>query len=376
MVLAPPTAEALKLRQKKKKKAKKSIWNMQIGRPKIKTKELLTILRHLSMTIHAGVPLLKALTILEEDAKRARKKLLTHLRNSVEAGHKLADAMESGPVRFPDLVVTMIRTGEVGGTLEESIKRVMHRIERSKELKSKVVGAMMYPVMILSMVTALGLAMGLFVLPQITPLFKSMGADLPTPTKIMMAGSEFLQSYFIHLGIGTTVGLIAIVLLSKIEVIKYMEHSFFLRIPLINTVIKFVAIVNVLGTFGSLMQSGVPLKDALSNSSRATGVRPFQRAFLKMIPLVEQGKTVSDGMRQNQHLFPTFVISLVSVGEETGSLSDTCEFLAEYCQVEAEHSIKTMLTVLEPVLLIGVGGLVGGAVLAVIAPIYSLTDSF
>lgn len=375
MALAPPTTLALQKRKKEKKK-KTSFLQIQIGQPKIKTKELLTILRHLTMTIHAGVPLLKALTILEEDAKRNRKKLLEHLRRSVEAGHKLADAMETAPSKFPDLVITMVRTGEVGGTLEESILRVMHRIKRSKELKGKVVGAMMYPVMILSMVTALGLAMGLFVLPQITPLFKSMGAELPTPTKIMMAGSEFLQNYFIHLGVGVTVGLIAIILLSKIEVVKYAEHAFFLRIPLINTVIKFVAIVNVLGTFGSLMQSGVPLKDALKNASGATGVRPFQRAFRKMIPLVEQGQTVSDGMRNYEYLFPTFVISLISVGEETGSLSDTCDFLAEYCQVEAEHSIKTMLTILEPVLLIGVGGLVGGAVLAVIAPIYSLTDSF
>ena len=375
MALAPPSSLALR-KQKQQKKKKTSILQMQLGRPKIKTKELLTILRHLTMTIHAGVPLLKALTILEEDAKRNRKKLLEHLRRSVEAGHKLADAMETAPFKFPELVITMVRTGEVGGTLEESIVRVMHRIKKAKELRSKVVGAMMYPVMILSMVTALGLAMGLFVLPQITPLFKSMGAELPTPTKIMMAGSEFLQMYFLHLGIGGAVGLIAIILLSKIEKIKYAEHSFFLRIPLINTVIKFVAIVNVLGTFGSLMQSGVPLKEALQNASRATGVLPFQRAFKKMIPLVEQGKTVSDGMRSHEHLFPTFVISLVSVGEETGSLSDTCDFLAEYCQVEAEHSIKTMLTILEPVLLIGVGGLVGGAVLAVIAPIYSLTDSF
>jgi type IV pilus assembly protein PilC len=360
----------------KKKRKKLSLLTMQIGRGKINTKELLTILRHLTMTIHAGVPLLKALVILEEDAKRNRKKLLAHLRNSVEAGHKLADAMDTAPVRFPALVVTMVRTGEVGGTLEESIRRVMHRVEKSKELKGKVVGAMMYPIMILSMVTALGLAMGLFVLPQITPLFKSMGAELPLPTRIMMQGSDFLQTYFLHLGIGAFLFLIVLILISKIEVVKYMEHSFFLRIPLLNTVIKFVAIVNVLGTFGSLMQSGVPMKEALINASGATGVRPFRRAMKKIVPLVEQGKTVSDGMRNHENLFPTFVISLVSVGEETGSLSDTCDFLAEYCQTEAEHSIKTMLSVLEPALLIGVGILVGGAVLAVIAPIYSLTDSF
>jgi type II secretory pathway component PulF len=252
----------------------------------------------------------------------------------------------------------------------------MHRIKRSKELKGKVIGAMMYPVMILSMVTALGLAMGLFVLPQITPLFKSMGAELPLPTRIMMLGSEILQEYYLHMGIGFIVFLIVFILVSKIEIIKYMEHSFLLKIPLLKTVIKFVAIVNLLGTFGSLMQSGVPLKEALENASGATGVRPFRRAFKRMIPMVEEGKTVSDGMRRCGHLFPTFVISLISVGEETGSMTETCDFLAEYCQTEAEHSIKSMLAVLEPVLLIGVGGLVGGAVLAVIAPIYSLTDSF
>ncbi|MBT3292941.1 type II secretion system F family protein [Candidatus Peregrinibacteria bacterium] len=361
---------------RKKKGMKKSILNMQIGRGKMKTNDLLTMLRHLSMTIHAGVPLLKALSILEEDAKGAKKRLLGHLKRSVEAGHKLADAMENAPMKFPDLVVTMVRTGEIGGTLEMSINRVMHRIKRSKELKGKVIGAMMYPVMILSMVTALGLAMGLFVLPQITPLFKSMGAELPLPTRIMMLGSEILQEYYLHMGIGFIVFLIVFILVSKIEIIKYMEHSFLLKIPLLKTVIKFVAIVNLLGTFGSLMQSGVPLKEALENASGATGVRPFRRAFKRMIPMVEEGKTVSDGMRRCGHLFPTFVISLISVGEETGSMTETCDFLAEYCQTEAEHSIKSMLAVLEPVLLIGVGGLVGGAVLAVIAPIYSLTDSF
>ena len=250
---------------RKKKGMKKSTLNMQIGRGKMKTNDLLTMLRHLSMTIHAGVPLLKALSILEEDAKGAKKRLLGHLKRSVEAGHKLADAMENAPMKFPDLVVTMVRTGEIGGTLEMSINRVMHRIKRSKELKGKVIGAMMYPVMILSMVTALGLAMGLFVLPQITPLFKSMGAELPLPTRIMMLGSEILQEYYLHMGIGFIVFLIVFILVSKIEIIKYMEHSFLLKIPLLKTVIKFVAIVNLLGTFGSLMQSGVPLKEALEN---------------------------------------------------------------------------------------------------------------
>ncbi|MCK5015992.1 MAG: type II secretion system F family protein [Candidatus Peribacteraceae bacterium] len=349
--------------------------NISFGKSKISTSDLLTLLRHLGMTIHAGVPLLKALKILEEDAERSQRKIIIHLRRSVEAGHKLADAMRKGPVKFPELVVTMVATGEIGGTLEESLNRVMYRIKRSKELKGKVIGAMMYPMMILSMVTGLGLAMGLFVLPQITPLFKSMGADLPLPTKVMMWGSDFLQEYFLHLGVGAIVIIIFIILISKIETIKYLEHSFFLRVPLLNTIIKFVAVVNVLGTFASLIQSGVPLKPALENSARSTGVRPFRKSIKQMMPMIEEGKTFSDGMRRAGRLYPGFVISLVSVGEETGSLSDTCEYLAEYCQTEAEHSIKRLLSVLEPTLLIGVGFLVGGAVLAVIAPIYSLTGN-
>lgn len=345
------------------------------GKPKIGTTDAQLILRNLSVTLRAGVPLAKALRTFEEDSPRKRKVQITHLRKRVEQGHSLADAMESAPEKFPDIAVNLVRTGELGGSLPESLDAVAHHLKKMLELKRKIRSAMMYPTFVLIAVLGLGISIGTLVLPKLIPLFESLDVELPWTTQALLIVAEFLDTYGIMLAGVVVVTLLAFFTLIRTERIKPYWHRTLLMIPFIGNVQKQAAAAQISASLGTLLQSGIPIRKAIPAAATATENRVFRQALIDTVPVIESGRTFGDGLKKYGTMFPMMNRALVEVGEETGTLTETLAYLSDYFDSEVDYAVKNLTNALEPILLILVGLLVGGVVMAIITPIYDVTSS-
>lgn len=341
----------------------------------IGTQEALILMRNLAIALKAGVPLARALKLFEDDASASRKPLIAHLRRSVEQGQKLADAMESAPRRFTPLAINLVRTGELGGILEESLQAVVNHLQKSKELSRKVRSAMMYPMFVLVAVIGLGLSIGTLVLPRLIPLFESLDVELPWMTRVLLQVAVFFQNHGVVFSAAVILSIIVLVFCVRLAIVKPFWHRVILTIPYLRDVVRMAAIAQITRTMGLLLKSGVPIKDALEATGRATENRIFRAALSKALTVVESGHTLAEGLQSAGRTFPRMTVTLIDIGEETGTLSQTLEYLADHYEAEVEYALKNLTTALEPILLIGVGILVGGVVLAIVTPIYEVTGN-
>ncbi len=337
--------------------------------------EALLLLRNLAVALKAGVPLARALKIFEEDANRVRKPLLKHLRNSVEQGNTLAKALETAPRRFPDIAVNLVRTGEIGGTLAESLEAAVTHLRKMQELKRKIRSAMMYPTFVLVAIVGLGISIGTLVLPKLIPLFETLDVALPWTTRLLLKTATFLEVYGVMSAILFVLILLILFLLTRLESVKPFWHRLLLIIPLVGNVQRKAAAAQISAALGALLGSGIPIRVALPAAAQATENRAFRSDILTALPVLESGRTLAEGLRSAGNSFPAMMTTLIDIGEETGTLTETLAYLAEYYDAEVDYAVKNLTTSLEPILLIVVGALVGGVVLAIITPIYDVTSS-
>jgi len=345
------------------------------GKPKIGTTEAQLLLRNLSVTLRAGVPLVKGLKTFEEDSPRSKRKLITHLRKHIEQGNTLADSLDSAPKQFPPIAINLVRTGEMGGSLPESLEEVSVHIQKMLELKRKIRSAMMYPSFVLVAVLGLGISIGTLVLPKLIPLFETLDIELPWTTRLLLTVAYFLENYGLLIGVCILVFIICIYSLTKMEWFKPAWHTFLLHIPYIGDVQKKAAAAQISSSLSMLLGSGIPIRDAIPSAATSTENRVFRNALLSTIPVIESGRTFGEGLKQTGNIFPTMSKSLVEVGEETGTLTETLSYLSDYFDSEVDYAVKNLTNALEPILLILVGLLVGGVVMAIITPIYDVTSS-
>lgn len=342
---------------------------------RIGTMEALNLLRNLSMTLRAGVPLARAIALFEEDIPNGRRAVVTHLRKSVEAGRTLADAMKSSPRSFPALVVNLVRTGELSGTLQQSLEESARHLQKYQDLKRNIRSAMMYPTFVLVAVLGLGLSVGTLVLPELIPLFDSLDVELPFMTRALLVIATFFDQYGLLVVIVTAVVMALLFLLSFLESIKILIHRILLYLPYLGKMQRQAAIAQMTGTLSTLLRSGIPLQEALQATAEVITNRVFRKAFLGVIPVVQSGRTLSEGLHASRGLFPEMTITLIDIGEDTGTLTETLAYLEEYFEGEMRYAMKNLATTLEPLLLIGIGIIVGATVLAIITPIYDVTGS-
>ncbi len=340
-----------------------------------KSLDVLTLIRNLAVTIKAGVPIARALALFERDTPRGtRKRIIKHLRIQVESGHSLAAAIESAPRRFPPLVMNLVRVGEKGGTLADSLADVVDHLKSALDLKRKIRNAMMYPTFVLIAVLGLGLSVGTMVLPELLPLFSSLDVELPITTQMLLVVAQFFEDY----GVITSVVTISVVaflfFLARLEISKPIVHRLLLMLPYIRHIQRQAAVAQITRTLSTLLKAGIPISSAIPSTAEATGNRVFQRALKKALPSVEAGHTFADGLRR-AHTFPEMASTLIDVAEETGTLTETLDYLAEYYEGEVDYAVKNLTTAIEPMLLIVIGVIVGFTVLAIITPIYDVTGN-
>jgi type IV pilus assembly protein PilC len=338
--------------------------------------EKIGFVENLGIMLKAGIAISKALQILVKQSKNLRfKNVLSEVYSKVEAGKSLSDALSDYPNVFSDIVINMIRVGELSGNLEKSLEYLSIQLHREADLKSKVKGAMIYPSVIVSAMFLIGLFLAIFVLPKLTSIFKDFGSDLPVTTKIVMAIADFMSAHGITciIGLGVFIGLFIAFLRS--ETGQRALDYFLLHFMIINPIVKKINLARFSRILSSLLKSGVPIVQGLDVSSNSMGNVYYKELVAGAASDVKLGKSLTDSLGKDTKLFPVLVVQMLQVGEESGTVQEILEQLAMHYEEEVDSTMSNMSSVIEPLLLLFIGVVVGFLAMALIAPIYSISQN-
>lgn len=337
--------------------------------------EVIVFLRNISVILKAGIPLPKALTLIEEDAPRHLKSLWQYLRRTTESGRSFADALETAPRTFPTIAINLVRTGELSGTLQTNLEEIVKHLRKAQDLKRKIQSASLYPTFVLVAVLGLIMAIGTLVLPRLIPVFESLGVTLPWTTRLLLAIARFFDAHGLVFTGGLLGGTFLSFLVTRLARVKPLAHTILLHIPFVGKVLRRAAIAQITSTLATLLRSGIPLPQAIKAVAETTNNRVYRRILYEALPLVESGHLFSEGLRRGGKYFPPMATMLIEIGEQTGSLEETLDELAMYYESEVDYAVRDMMTALEPILLIIIGVIVGFTVIAIITPIYEVTST-
>jgi type IV pilus assembly protein PilC len=339
---------------------------------RVKTKDLVLFTRQFATMINAGLPLVQSLDILatQQPNKRAAEKIRAVL-SDVESGSTLADAMRRHRDFFSEIYVNMVAAGEAGGILDVILLRLAEYLEASEKLKRKVKGAMFYPATVMGF-SGLAIAVLLiFVIPTFAGFFETAGVALPLPTRFVMGLSDFLISWWwavaaVLAGIGWLIRAYR-----KTPAGRLTTDKLLLRIPVLGQVIRKAAIARFSRTLGTLVQSGVPILDGLEITARTAGNRVVEDAVMKSRASIAGGETIAEPLKRST-VFPPMVVQMINVGEQTGGLDDMLSKIADFYDDEVDSAVSTLTSIIEPVMIVFLGAIVGGMVVAMYLPIFDI----
>ncbi len=347
-------------------------WFGRGGSKKVNAKNLAVFTRQFSVMIDAGLPLVQCLEILggqEEDKHFAKAILQT--RADVEGGASLADAMRRHPKTFDPLFTNMIAAGEAGGILDTILKRLATYIEKAVKLKGQVKSAMIYPVAVV-VIAAVVVGVILWkVIPTFASLFAGLGAELPLPTRIVIWLSNSLVRFMPFIVIGLGAGAFAFRQYYSTEKGRRVIDRSILRVPVLGGILRKIAVARFCRTLSTLISSGVPILDGLDITARTSGNAMVEDAIMSTRRSIEQGETISAPLRETG-VFPSMVVQMIGVGEATGALDTMLGKIADFYEEEVDTAVAGMLTLLEPIMIAFLGGVVGGIVIAMYLPIFGL----
>jgi type IV pilus assembly protein PilC len=339
-------------------------------------KEKIVFIEDLSLMIKSGIAAPRALKILAKQTKNKKfKAVLIEIAGNVEAGKSLHEALEGFPKVFSHIFVSMVKVGELSGNLEKALEYLSVQLEREQDLKRKTKGAMIYPAVIVSAMVIIGVLMAIFVLPKLTSTFKEFGGDLPIMTKMVIAISDFAQ-YHSFILVGAVVAVIVgIVALLKTTAGQRAFDAFLLRFPMINPIVKKINLARFARVLSSMLKSGIAIVEGLKVSGESMGNAYYREAIAATAESVKVGKPLTEAFTKEERLFPYIVVQMLEVGEETGNLEDILEQLAVHYETEVDETMRNLSSIIEPLLLLVIGGVVGVLALALIAPIYNISQS-
>jgi type IV pilus assembly protein PilC len=343
-----------------------------LGLQKVTAKELAVFYRQFSVMIDAGLPLVQCLEILAANQENAAfQKTLTDVRGRVESGSTLANAMREHPKVFDALVVNMIEAGETGGILDTILQRLAVYVEKAVKLRAAVKSALIYPVAVVSVAI---LVVGLLlwkVVPIFSNLFVSLGVALPLPTRIVVGLSSFIGTFgWVFIIIGAAIYM-SFRSFYKTEGGRFTIDNILLKVPIIGTLLRKIAVARFTRTLGTLITSGVPLLESMDITARTSGNAVVERAILKVRRQVEEGRTLTDPLRESE-VFPNMVTQMIAVGEQTGAMDAMLQKIADFYESEVDTAVKDMLTLLEPIIITFLGATIGGVVISMYLPMFEL----
>ncbi|HXM08553.1 MAG TPA: type II secretion system F family protein [Terriglobales bacterium] len=342
------------------------------GSGKVKVKEVSIFFRQFSVMIDAGLPLVQCLEILGANQENpAFQKTLLGVRTTVEGGSTLANAMRGFPVVFDDLTTNMIEAGETGGILDVILQRLAIYVEKAVKLRAAVKSALIYPVAVVSLAGLIVAALLKWVVPIFANLFVGLGVALPLPTRIVIGLSAFVGSFwwfFIVAGVGMFYGVKQV---RKHPRGRYFFDAMLLKVPVIGNLLKKIAVARFTRTLGTLITSGVPILEGLAITARTSGNAVLEEALMKVRKAIEEGRTIVDPLRECG-VFPNMVTQMIGVGEATGAMDSMLQKIADFYEDEVDSATKDMLAMLEPVIIGLLGVSIGGIVISLYMPLFTM----
>ncbi len=345
--------------------------SLSLGR--ISDKDLVVFTRQFATMIDAGLPLVQALDILATQVEnKTLAKTIEQVKIDVEAGSTYADALRKHPKVFSELYVNMVAAGESGGILDTILNRLATYIEKAMKLKKKIKGAMIYPAVVTTIAVAVIAVIMIFVVPTFAKMFSQLGGVLPLPTRIVMAMSNFIAGTGGLIVLGAIIVLVvAIIQIRKTEKGRYFIDSILLRLPIFGILLRKAAIAKFTRTLGTLVSSGVPILDGLDITAKTSGNKVIERAIYDVRQGVSEGKTISEPLMKSK-VFPPMVNHMIAVGESTGALDAMLSKIADFYDDEVDAAVSNLTSMIEPLLMVFLGGSVGFIVVSMYLPIFKL----
>jgi type IV pilus assembly protein PilC len=340
---------------------------------RVKAGELAVFSRQLATMISSGLSILRALYVLEEQTEsKFLKETIVQVRKDVEAGMSLSGAMEAHPKVFNPLFVAMTRAGEAGGLLEESLRRVADQLEKDASLRRQIRSAMIYPALVITFAVGVMMALVAFLVPVFAGVFKQFGGELPAITKVSVFLSKMVTGYWWLMFAGTAALIFAFIQWKKSSWGRPQWDRFRLRVPMkIGTIVQQVSVARWSRTLSSLTSAGVPLLLALEIVGKTGGNVVVEEAMNSVIESVKRGGTIAEPLSK-ETIFPTMVTHMVGVGEETGALDAMLGKVADFYEDQVEASVKALTSILEPVMIIVIGSIVGFIVISMYMPMFTV----
>ena len=337
-------------------------------------KDLTIFTRQFATMIDAGLPLVQCLDILaSQQEKKTFKVIITKIKEDVESGSTFADALSKHPKLFDSLYVNLVAAGEIGGILDTILNRLAAYIEKAESLKRKVKGAMVYPSTIIGVAIAVTALLLVFVVPMFKEMFESAGVPLPLPTQIINI-SEMIKSYIVFGVIGIIVGIVAFIYFYRTPAGRRIVDEILLKLPIFGPLLVKVSVARFTRTLGTMVSSGVPILDALEITAKTSGNVIVERDVMNTRTGITEGKTIAEPLSQSK-VFPPMVVQMVSVGEATGNMDAMLNKIADFYDDEVDVAVEALTSLLEPMLMVFLGIVVGGMVMALYLPIFNMAEA-
>ncbi|HEC97148.1 MAG TPA: type II secretion system F family protein [Nitrospirae bacterium] len=339
----------------------------------ITDKDLVVFTRQFATMIDAGLPLVQALEILSSQVEnKTLAKTIAQVKVDVEAGSTYADALRKHPRVFSELYVNMVAAGESGGIMDTILNRLAAYIEKAMKLKKQVRGAMIYPAVVTAIAILVIAVIMIYVVPTFTQMFAQLGGTLPMPTRIVVAMSDFMSGIGGIVVLGAIIALaIFIVQIRRTEKGQYITDKILLQLPVFGVLLKKTAIAKFTRTLGTLVSSGVPILDGLDITAKTSGNKVIEKAIYAVRTDVSEGKTVAEPLMKAK-VFPPMVNHMIAVGESTGALDSMLNKIAEFYDDEVDAAVSNLTSMIEPILMVFLGGSVGFIVISMYLPIFKL----
>ncbi|HAR33470.1 MAG TPA: pilus assembly protein PilC [Desulfobacter sp.] len=355
-----------------RKKPKDIFENISFLAPKVKESDIIIFARQFSTMIDAGLPLLQCLDILYSQQENPTfKKQLKHIKESVESGETFADALKKYPKTFNELFINMISAGEAGGILDVILQRLSAYAEKMAKLKKQVKGAMTYPAITLAVAVIVVGVILVFVIPVFEKMFSDMGSALPIPTQMVVTLSNFVVGHIIWIILGVIGAVFLFRQTYKSKKGRIFLDDLFLRLPVIGLLIRKVAVAKFTRTTATMMSSGVSILEALDIVGKTAGNKIIEFAISDVKVGISEGRSMADPLLESG-VFPSMVCSMIAVGESTGALDVMMTKIADFYDDEVDQAVKNLTDMIEPFMLVFLGVVVGGLVIAMYLPIFSM----
>jgi type IV pilus assembly protein PilC len=358
-----------------KPKPKDLLQNISFLQPGVKDKDVILFARQFSTMIDAGLPIIQCLDILHNQQNNVTfKKMLKQVKESVEGGATLAEALKKFPKQFDDLFVNMIAAGEAGGILDAILRRLAAYMEKAARLKSKVKGAMTYPLVTLGIAVIVLAVILIFVIPVFEEMFADFGSELPAPTQLVVAMSDMVKSKILYIIGASILFMIAFKKYYATEKGRDSVDALVLKLPVFGMLLRKVAVTKFTRTMGTMLSSGVAILEALDIVAKTAGNRTVEKAIYKVRSGITEGRTMADPLKESG-VFPPMVCQMIAVGESTGALDAMLEKIADFYDEEVDQAVENMTALIEPVMLVFLGVTIGGLVVAMYLPIFKMAGA-